>query len=203
MSNTQPTPPSGELRATGTLDIKDSRTDKSYSVQILQGGVEGDTAMRAMDLRQIKVDARRVRPDDIRPGVHEHGVVQERDHVHRRRQGHPALPRLSRSSSSPRRRASSRSRGCCATASCPTRSNTTSGRTTSRTTRTCTRTSRRSCRASATTRTRCRCCCSAVAALSSFYPDAKNIHDPESALHQHRSPAGEAADARGVLLTGT
>src|SRR4051794_21146119 len=57
MGNTQPTPsgaPSGELRATGTLEIKDSRTDKSYSVQILQGGVEGDTATRAMDLRQIK-----------------------------------------------------------------------------------------------------------------------------------------------------
>ncbi|HEY9228115.1 MAG TPA: citrate synthase [Gemmatimonadaceae bacterium] len=57
MGNTQPTPPgppSGELRATGTLEIKDSRTDKNYSVQIVQGGVEGDTAIRAMDLRQIK-----------------------------------------------------------------------------------------------------------------------------------------------------
>jgi citrate synthase len=57
MSDTQPTPPgtpSGELRATGTLEIKDSRTDKTYSVQILNGGVEGDTATRAMDLRQIK-----------------------------------------------------------------------------------------------------------------------------------------------------
>src|SRR5215218_9685 len=46
--------PSGELRQTGTLDIKDSRTEKTYSVQIVQGGVEGDTATRAMDLRQIK-----------------------------------------------------------------------------------------------------------------------------------------------------
>jgi citrate synthase len=62
MGNTQtapaPTPadstPSGELRPTGSLDIKDSRTDKAYSVQIVQGGVEGDTATRAMDLRQIK-----------------------------------------------------------------------------------------------------------------------------------------------------
>jgi citrate synthase len=54
MGNTQPTPPSGELRTTGTLEIKDSRTDKSYSVSVLQGGVEGDTATRAMDLRQIK-----------------------------------------------------------------------------------------------------------------------------------------------------
>jgi citrate synthase len=56
MANAQPTPsaPSGELKPTGTLEIKDSRTDKSYSVPIVQGGVEGDTASRAMDLRQIK-----------------------------------------------------------------------------------------------------------------------------------------------------
>ena len=46
--------PSGELRSTGTLEIKDSRTDKAYSVQVVQGGVEGDTASRAMDFRQIK-----------------------------------------------------------------------------------------------------------------------------------------------------
>ena len=38
--------------------------------------------------------AGRVRPDDLRPGVHEHGRLQEPDHLHRRRQGHPALPRL-------------------------------------------------------------------------------------------------------------
>ncbi len=49
-----PSSPSEELKATGTLDIKDSRTNKNYSVQIIQGGVEGDTATRAMDLRQIK-----------------------------------------------------------------------------------------------------------------------------------------------------
>ena len=56
MANAQPTPsaPTGELKPTGTLEIKDSRTDKNYSVQIIQGGVEGDTATRAMDLRQIK-----------------------------------------------------------------------------------------------------------------------------------------------------
>ncbi len=46
--------PTGELKATGTLDIKDSRSGKGYSVQIVEGGVEGDTAVRAMDLRQIK-----------------------------------------------------------------------------------------------------------------------------------------------------
>jgi len=51
---TAPQAPSAELRATGSLDIKDSRTGKNYPVQILEGGVEGDTAIRAMDLRQIK-----------------------------------------------------------------------------------------------------------------------------------------------------
>jgi len=54
MGTSQPTSPSGELRATGTLEIKDSRAAKNYSIQIVQGGVEGDTAARAMDLRQIK-----------------------------------------------------------------------------------------------------------------------------------------------------
>jgi len=54
MGTSQPTSPSAELRATGTLEIKDSRTAKNYSIQIVQGGVEGDTAARAMDLRPIK-----------------------------------------------------------------------------------------------------------------------------------------------------
>ncbi len=43
--------------ASGTIDIKDSRTGKSYPVSIMPPGTEGDTAVRAMDLRQIKVDA--------------------------------------------------------------------------------------------------------------------------------------------------
>src|SRR4029079_10663481 len=46
--------PNAELRSTGALDIKDGRTGKNYSVQILEGGVEGDAAFRAMDLRPIK-----------------------------------------------------------------------------------------------------------------------------------------------------
>jgi citrate synthase len=58
MANTATAPatqaPAGELRPTGALEIKDSRTGKGYSVQVLEGGVEGDTAVRAMDLRQIK-----------------------------------------------------------------------------------------------------------------------------------------------------
>jgi len=46
--------PTGELTEVGSLDIKDSRTGKSYPVKVVQGGVEGDTAIRAMELRPIK-----------------------------------------------------------------------------------------------------------------------------------------------------
>ena len=35
-----------------------------------------------------------LRPDDLRPRVHEHGLLQEQDHVHRRGQGHPGVPRI-------------------------------------------------------------------------------------------------------------
>ena len=37
---------------------------------------------------------RRLRAHDLRPGVHEHGVVSLVDHLHRRRQGDPRVPRL-------------------------------------------------------------------------------------------------------------
>jgi citrate synthase len=43
--------------SSGTLDIKDGRTGKNYSVPILMPGTEGDTTIRAMDLRQIKQNA--------------------------------------------------------------------------------------------------------------------------------------------------
>jgi citrate synthase len=46
--------PSPELTQSGTLEITDSRTKTSYSVPVTGGGVEGDTVVRAMDLRQIK-----------------------------------------------------------------------------------------------------------------------------------------------------
>ncbi len=53
-----------------------------------------DGTVRAMDLRQIKVGPRRLRPDGLRPGVHEHGLLPQRDHLHRRRRRHPPAPRL-------------------------------------------------------------------------------------------------------------
>ena len=42
---------------TGALEIKDTRTGKAYSIPILPAGTEGDTTVRAMDLRPIKVEA--------------------------------------------------------------------------------------------------------------------------------------------------
>ena len=47
----------GSDTAPGTLDMKDSRTGKSYSIPILEPGTEGDITVRAMDLRQIKAEA--------------------------------------------------------------------------------------------------------------------------------------------------
>src|SRR5438034_4354134 len=47
----------GADAASGSLEIKDARTGKSYTVAVLPPGTEGDTTVRAMDLRQIKVEA--------------------------------------------------------------------------------------------------------------------------------------------------
>ena len=71
-----------------TLTITDNRTQQTYTVPIYRGTI------RAMDLRQIKAGSRRFRPDDLRPGLHEHRLLPERHHLPGRRQGHPAIPRL-------------------------------------------------------------------------------------------------------------
>jgi citrate synthase len=42
--------------AAGTLEIRDNRTDATYEIPVLEKGTEGDTAIRAADLRQIKVE---------------------------------------------------------------------------------------------------------------------------------------------------
>jgi citrate synthase len=46
-----------------TLTITDNRTGKQYEMPVTDGTI------KAMDLRQIKVTARRLRADDVRPGV--------------------------------------------------------------------------------------------------------------------------------------
>ena len=52
---TAPAPATGQA-----LEIKDTRTGTGYSVPILEKGTEGDTAIRAADLRRIKE-----RPDEF------------------------------------------------------------------------------------------------------------------------------------------
>jgi citrate synthase len=46
----------GKPGAQGSLQITDSRTGTAYPVEIMEAGTEGDTAIRAMDLRQVKQD---------------------------------------------------------------------------------------------------------------------------------------------------
>jgi citrate synthase len=38
------------------LEVKDSRTGKAYTLPVMEAGVEGDQAVRGMDLRQIRVN---------------------------------------------------------------------------------------------------------------------------------------------------
>ncbi len=73
---------------TETLTVTDNRTGKTYELPISDGTV------RAMDLRQIKVDPGRIRHDGLRPGLHQHGRVPLGDHLHRRRCRDARTPRL-------------------------------------------------------------------------------------------------------------
>ena len=84
---TQSTTQEAKRMSRESLTITDNRTGKTYELPIT------DDTIRAMDLRQIKVE-RRFRHDELRPGVQQHGAVQEQGDVHRRRRRHPALPRL-------------------------------------------------------------------------------------------------------------
>ena len=71
-----------------TLTITDNRTGKT--VRDPDPGRHDPRDGSAPDQGR----PRRVRDDDLRPGVHEHRRLPQPDHVHRRRQGHPALSRL-------------------------------------------------------------------------------------------------------------
>jgi citrate synthase len=44
-------------QAQSALEVRDARTGRSYTVPVLPPGTEGDVAVRGMDLRQIKVEA--------------------------------------------------------------------------------------------------------------------------------------------------
>jgi citrate synthase len=47
----------GGATAAGALEVRDSRTGTSYSIPVLPAGTEGDISIRGADLRQIKVEA--------------------------------------------------------------------------------------------------------------------------------------------------
>ncbi len=79
----------GVAQAAETLSITDNRTGKTLRGRDHGRHGAGDGPAPDQGRR------RRLRAHDLRPGVHEHRVVPVGDHVHRRRQGHPRVPRLS------------------------------------------------------------------------------------------------------------
>ena len=74
-------------RMTDTLSIRDNRTGREYELAITDGTI------RAADLKQIAVD------DEPGLATYDPGFVNTAscrsvDHLHRRRRGHPGVPRL-------------------------------------------------------------------------------------------------------------
>ena len=193
------TPPSGELRTTGTLEIKDSRTDKNYSVPILQGGVEGDTATRAMDLRQIKTS-----PDEFGLMTYDPAFMNtascksaitfiDGDKGILRYRGYP-IEQLAEKATF------LEVAWLLLNGELPTQAeydewvhDITYHTYVHENIKTFLQGFRYDAHPMSML-------CSAVAALSSFYPEAKAIHDPEQRQHLDHPPAREAADARRVLL---
>ena len=72
-----------------SLTITDNRTGRQYEVP-----VQHDT-IRAIDLRQIKVNEDDFGMMSYDPASYEHGIVHQPHHIHRRRQRHSAISRLS------------------------------------------------------------------------------------------------------------
>ena len=148
--------------------------DKTIDLPILKGSVGPGRGRHPQALR-------RDRRLHLRPRLHLHGLLRKPDHLHRRRQGHPALPRLSdrpagRELQLPRgllpaaeRRAAER-RGAAPSSS-----------TRSRTTPWCTTSSTASSRASAATLSRWRSWCGAVGRAVGLLS------------RQHQHPRSEAA----------
>ena len=184
----------GVATATDTLTVTDNRTGKQYEIPI------EDNTIRATELRNDQDERRRLRADDLRPGVHGYRVLPLRDHVHRRRAGHPRVPRLSDRAARRAARATSRSRTCSIHGELPDGSSSTSGRTRSRSTRSCTRTSRASCRASATTRTRWGCCSRRSVRSRPSTPRRPRSRTRRSRYIQVIRLLGEDADAGRLLL---
>ena len=91
---------------TESLTITDNRTGKSY---VAPDRARDDQGPRPPADQGV---GRGLRADDVRPGVHEHGVLQERHHLHRRRQAGSWSTAGTRSTSWPSGAPSSKWRTC-------------------------------------------------------------------------------------------
>ena len=179
---------------TDTLTIRDNRTGHDYELPITDGTI------RAADLKQITAGDEDPRPGDVRPRLRQHGLLPQRDHLHRRRRGHPGVPGLpdraaGRALDLPRgglpaaeRRAARPSRSW------------TSGCTTSRTTRSCTRTCKQFIEGFRYDAHPMGMLMASVSALSTFYPDAGNDRRPGGAAGPDHPDDRQDADARRVRL---
>ena len=78
----------GVATAQDTLSVTDNRTGESYEVEINDGTV------KAMDFRQMKVDEDDFGLMTYDPAFTNTAQLPQRDHLHRRRGGHPPAPRL-------------------------------------------------------------------------------------------------------------
>ena len=137
----------------------------------------------------------------LRPGVRQHRGRQVGHHLHRRRRRHPALPRLPDRAAGREvdvhrgqlpadlRRAADRR---AARRRSPTEIQ--------RHTHAARGPASGSSTASRATRTRCRCCLSAVNALSTFYQDSLDPFDHRAGRAVDDPAAGQAADDRGLRL---
>ena len=182
------------LAGAQTLTVTDNRTGQTYELPITDGTIRAPRPAPDQDRR------RRLRPDDLRPGVHEHRVVprrRSRSSTATRASSSTAATRSSSSRRSrlPRGRLPARPRRAADAAAARRR-----GRTRSRSTRSCTRTSRSFMQGFRHDAHPMGMLLGAVGALSTFYPDAKNIDDAESRRLADDPPDREDADARRVRL---
>ncbi len=163
----------GVATANDTLTITDNRTGKTYEVPVEDGTI------RATALRDIKVNESDFGVMSYDPAFMNTASCRSAITYLDGEAGDPGVPRLSdraarRALHVPRGRLSPRTRGAAEREAARRVDERDHDRT-----RSCTRTSRASSRASATTRTRWGCCSRSVGALSTFYPDANQIKDPE------------------------
>ena len=143
---------------------------------------------------------RRLRPDELRPGVPEHRVGAERDHLHRRRPRHPPLPRLPDRAARGARARTSRPPTCCSSASCRRRTQLARWSTTITHHTFLHETIKQLMEGFRYDAHPMGMFVSAVAALSTFYPEASEVHDPEVRLPQIQPPDRQGADGRGLLV---